>query len=348
MRTKHFDKQLKRVNMMARSANEVVMTVKSKLLQRYEKCANCASRRPVNKRQRTSPSHSATSSKKSQSPDPERVVLGKNGTKLRGAAARNNREKEIRDKLKQEAAAQRAEAATKRNARSERRRVDGEIPIQYWVPANHATESPPPTPTISPAKPAEPRSGKNRAEPPQAKNKGKTIAKGGPRNKKVGRNQYTKDYDIANGRDGRDGNGYLSPHGTNGESSRSKAKVHPARTSMNEMKKRVAALVEFVSQLQTQQANSKNASVSNGSGGNSRSSNSGKESSTPNGTHITSMPSSKLIEAVTAGLQSSENGAEKLNFIETADFNKLGSSEMMETLMKELVAWQSQFGVYSR
>lgn len=273
-------------------------------------------------------------------------MLGKNGTKLRGAAARNNREKEIRDKAKQDTAAQRAEAATKRNARSERRRVDGRFVRFQSFQSNCLAESPPPTPTISPAKLNEPRSGKTRVESTQTtKGKGKVAVKGGPRSKKVGRNQYTKDYDVGNGRDARDANGYLSQFGINGESSRSKAKVHPARTSMNEMKKRVAALVEFVSQLQSQQNKSH---PNSNSGGNSRSSNSGKGSSTPNGTQITSMPSSKLVEAVTAGLQESEDSSGKLNFMETMEFNKLGSSEMMETLMKELVAWQSQFGVYSR
>ena len=50
----------------------------------------------------------------------------------RGAAARTYKEKEYRDQLKEEAAAQRAEAANKRNARSERRRAEGEyIPKLY-------------------------------------------------------------------------------------------------------------------------------------------------------------------------------------------------------------------------
>jgi hypothetical protein len=52
---------------------------------------------------------------------------GKESRKIRGAAARNQREKELREKQKEKeaAATQRAEAARKREARSERRRGEG-------------------------------------------------------------------------------------------------------------------------------------------------------------------------------------------------------------------------------
>lgn len=88
------------------------------------------------KRRRTS-SDSASPSK--ATPSPSQVVSeddsskpitnGNNGVKkTRGAAARNHREKEHRDRQK-ELAAHRAEAANKRNARSERRRGDGTLII---------------------------------------------------------------------------------------------------------------------------------------------------------------------------------------------------------------------------
>src|ERR1700754_2929289 len=85
------------------------------------------------KRQRTGSNSSSTMSKRSESPDaamedaPGRgPTNGRPPTqKLRGAAARNNREKELREKQKEQQAAQRAEAASKRLARSERRRGEG-------------------------------------------------------------------------------------------------------------------------------------------------------------------------------------------------------------------------------
>lgn len=114
------------------------------------------------------------------------------------------------------------------------------------------------------------------------------------------------------------------------------------------MKKRVAAILEFVTQMQTQQNKSNNSNAPSNSGSNTRSSNSGKGDSTPSlHASVTSMPSSKLIEAVTAGLQeSTEDG--KVKFTPDSDFATMASGQMMETLLGELVGWQSQYGVYSR
>lgn len=121
--------------------------------------------------------------------------------------------------------------------------------------------------------------------------------------------------------------------------------------SLNEMKKRVAAIMEFTSQMQTQSASSsttsKNSSSNpNRSGDHSRSSDGRNGNSTPNGTQIAGTPTSKLVEAVTAGLQDVDHG--KMPFVDEAEFRNMGSTQMMEALMKELVGWQSLFGVYSR
>lgn len=227
--------------------------------------------------------------------------------------------------------------------------------LARYPDAYHITESPPPTPTISPAKLVTQASGKAKADTPQPlRGVGgrKTGGRPGGRGKRIGRNQYTRDlYDGAESllRDGtRDGNGY-SPHGINGTTGHSsKARTHPARTSLNEMKKRVAAILEFVSQMQTQQSSSSSnkQTSSNSNGSTSRSSNGVKGNSTPSGTQIGGTPTSKLVEAVTAGLQVSKDG--KLEMLGEGDFTAMGSGQMMETLMKELVGWQTVYGVYSR
>ena len=90
------------------------------------------------KRQRTLSSSPSTLSKQSRSPSqpPGEEVSTKSNTngntgvkKIRGAAAaRNHRDKEVRDRQK-EIAAQRAEAARKREARSERRRGEGKTAL---------------------------------------------------------------------------------------------------------------------------------------------------------------------------------------------------------------------------
>jgi hypothetical protein len=83
------------------------------------------------KRQRTGSHSSDTVSKHTESPEPTNIEDGPQTgrtalQRLRGAAARTNKEKELREKQKEQQAAQRAEAASKRNARSERRRGEGE------------------------------------------------------------------------------------------------------------------------------------------------------------------------------------------------------------------------------
>jgi hypothetical protein len=92
-----------------------------------------SSTRQVSKRQRTNSSSAPDPLKRSRSLSEGMsegglgASGGKEGKRIRGAAARNQREKELREKLreKEAAATQRAEAARKREARSERRRGEG-------------------------------------------------------------------------------------------------------------------------------------------------------------------------------------------------------------------------------
>ena len=126
-----------------------------------------------------------------------------------------------------------------------------------------------------------------------------------------------------------------APNGINGESGRSsRPKYHnPTRTSMNEMKRRVAAILEFVNRMQTERPSQR----SSASGSDKDS----KGGSTPNGNLIASMSaiSSGLAQAVEeAGLSTtSSEGSEK-------HFTEMAAGEMMEALTKELVQWQSLYG----
>ncbi|OAP61416.1 hypothetical protein AYL99_03619 [Fonsecaea erecta] len=333
----------------------------------------------ASKRQRTGSNSSGTVSKRSESPELAGDDLagrsstnGRNASqKLRGAAARNNREKELRDKAKEQQAAQRAEAASKRNARSERRRAD---------------DSPPPTPSLSPSKNGQ-TNGKPKADTPPSgrlnpNNSRKPGTRPTARRGRLGRNQYTRDQ--TNGEDGdntplRDGshdiNGHDNKNGgspsgadrkgsggpgaahcINGESGRSsKAKTHPARTSLNEMKRRVAAILEFVGRMQTERTTQVQAAmqVTGGSGGSS------KGSTTPNGVSKTSstssttgstLPTASLVRAVEAGLKEvrEKDDEHVVSMMDEREFATMGSVDMMETLTRELVQWQSVYGVYSR
>lgn len=95
---------------------------------------NVRSVKQETKRPRTGSNSSSVHSKRSETPEGGQEDLdSKSGSTSRNPnpnsrrvpAARNNRDKEIRDKQKEQQAAQRAEAASKRNARSERRRGEG-------------------------------------------------------------------------------------------------------------------------------------------------------------------------------------------------------------------------------
>ena len=193
--------------------------------------------------------------------------------------------------------------------------------------------------------------------------------------------------DTSHDRNGNlNGNGD-SPQGrkhnkVNGESGRSsKAKTHPARTSMNEMKRRVAAILEFVGQMQTQSSASGRSSGKGNSGG-------GTPNTTGNGSTVVEAAGMvgmagivKAVQAVQAAQQDAENtekiadkqaervngeedkdaqgeaaasneamgnGVSKLNLRQDGEFKGMGSVDMMETLTRELVAWQRVYGVYSR
>ena len=149
---------------------------------------------------------------------------------------------------------------------------------------------------------------------------------------------------------------------------------------MNEMKRRVAAILEFVGQLQTQRGTTNGTGSGGSSGG-------GKGGSTPNGTATISGTDSTaaalgmagIVKAVQAAQEDVEklekdtvaaaaaehvngevgdgggsNGEAtagvlpKLNLRDDGEFKGMGSGDMMETLTRELVAWQRVYGFYSR
>lgn len=222
-----------------------------------------------------------------------------------------------------------------------------------WMIADQV-DSPPPTPSLSPSKAAQ-ANGKTKADtPPSSRsNNQRKSGRPAPRRGRLGRNQYTKDNGEDGGTPARDashdvnGNG-ASPNGANGihgESGRSsKAKTHPARTSLNEMRRRVAAILEFVGHMHTERSgHTQNSSAS--------ASSSSKGASTPNGVKESStLPTASLVRAVEAGLKeaSSTDETSGLGLMDPRDFGTMGSQDMMETLTKELVQWQSVYGVYSR
>ena len=111
-------------------ASETVVIVRSKYLDvNLKDRADIRDRDHVSsKRQRTTsdsptPPQNHRRSDSQNMSDDEAVPRNASGKRIRGAAARNHREKEMREEKER----QRTEAANKRKGRAERRRVDGKL-----------------------------------------------------------------------------------------------------------------------------------------------------------------------------------------------------------------------------
>jgi hypothetical protein len=130
--------------------------------------------------------------------------------------------------------------------------------------------------------------------------------------------------------DSRDGD--ESHHGANGhnggasETGRpSKPKyMNPHRTTMNEMKRRVAAILEFISQMKAEIGESSNMATP------------------PSGSSsIAAAAMIKGVEAQLAGILA--NGDDKGG---GKAFGEMSSAEMMSDLIRSLVGWQNEYGKY--
>ncbi|KZF23056.1 hypothetical protein L228DRAFT_142378 [Xylona heveae TC161] len=308
------------------------------------------------KRQRTNsaspspPSRPNNSTPHNGESDDETPSRSNGGPKKgRGAASRNQRDRESKDKERER---ERADAAGRRKGRAERRRNDGALNASLKLKRTSA-HLPSDLDAQDEAPPSRAGSNKNGQEnvssldvlasavppagtpPPAAlasittshRKTGRPPARRG----RVGRNQYTKDRegdldgspDRSHSRDAGGADDVGS--GINGsvpvESGKpSKPRyINPHRTTMNEMKRRVAGILEFISRTQVEMAG---------------------ETTPPGGTSST--PS--VVAQTTTVFQSNGplltlNGAEK-------EFGDLNSLEMMDVLTRKLVLWQKEYGKY--
>ena len=172
---------------------------------------------------------------------------------------------------------------------------------------------------------------------------------------KLGRNQYTRDRDPqpeantsparSNSAGAESGtphmNGIHSPHIKNGKdatAAESAAKprlkhLHPTKTTMTDMKRRVAAILEFISHTQVEMAahsDVTNPHSSNPTPPDSGGTSSGKE---VNGGNAAGTTLQKLLDG--QGILDNDDGEA---------FAKLSSVEMMEVLTRRLMRWQGEYG----
>ncbi|KAL8806346.1 MAG: hypothetical protein Q9182_001376 [Xanthomendoza sp. 2 TL-2023] len=225
-----------------------------------------------NKRQRTKSGSSSSSNEKRVSHDVEEEAEETNVKcsppvkNIRGASARNHRSKEVQD-LEDKRQKERADAAGRRKGRAEKRRGDESDPSE--APLSRTTSS----------KGAEQI---NVATPPtsqtQASQKGshhKRTGRPPARRGRVGRNQWTRDRDPRpdapknppgatspacshNSKEDRNSPRINGSHNHNGNGEGGKAAksryTNLQRTSMIEMKRRVAAMLEFINQAERELA----------------------------------------------------------------------------------------------
>ncbi|KAJ5176648.1 Zinc finger PHD-type [Penicillium canariense] len=208
------------------------------------------------------------------------------------------------------------------------------------------TQASPNTPTPQEPTPARPSTRKS----------GRPPARRGGR---VGRNQYTKDRDVnGNGTESpRRGQshdlggdsprvGYVGVNGTHingGDTGRpSKPRhMHPQRTTMNEMKRRVAAILEFISRMQVEMAvASQNSSTPTG-----------------NGDRAQGLLLKSMVDQIDSAMPSTiSDGGESVPALTDGDgdapsvhdrnFSDLSSMEMMDVLTRHLLKWQQEYGKF--
>ncbi|OJJ57036.1 hypothetical protein ASPSYDRAFT_59453 [Aspergillus sydowii CBS 593.65] len=301
------------------------------------------------KRQRTSSPSPDINSKQSNpvspaaSDDESKSRANANGNRKQRAASRGQRDKDVKEPDDQEA--EQTEAASRRKGRSDRRK--GEVNRAQGADSDHDIVASPIKATAN--EPELPQPGPDISIPsldsapprPSTRKSGRPPARRG----RVGRNQYTRDRDLnGTGTDSNTGNsprrgqsletaadspriGTISTpvNGTDtGKPSRPRY-VHQ-RTTMNEMKRRVAAILEFISRMQVEMAVA-------------------GESTTPperaNGTDqqtIGDQLESILSKGAEEGSTDNTDGEK--------DFRALSSVEMMDVLTRHLLKWQQEYGKF--
>lgn len=222
--------------------------------------------------------------------------------------------------------------------------------------AGSPTKTAPPEPEPTQTSPNTPTQLEPTPVRPSTRKSGRPPARRG----RVGRNQYTKDRDV-NGtgtespRRGQSHDigadsprvGYSGINGTHingGDTGRpSKPRhMHPQRTTMNEMKRRVAGILEFISRMQVEMAvASENSS-----------------SSTPrsNGDRAQGLLLKSMVDQIDNAMAST-NGEGGESAVPTTDgdgesaglekdFKDLSSMEMMDVLTRHLLKWQQEYGKF--
>ncbi|KAK1590832.1 PHD-finger domain-containing protein [Colletotrichum navitas] len=324
------------------------------------------------KRQRTSSPSMSPPPEKTEAieDDTDEENIARNGQSKKPRGARTQREKSEREERDR----QRAEAANRRKGRADRRRAEGTTPAnagkepeahvgaesdpseevppappRLTVKPSTEAAAPPPAPVEAPPSSAPTPDTPPANQAPVGSSHKKTSRNNQKRGK--GRNQYTKDRDdnedtparsmsrdIGRNHDDHTGAGITKHSHTDNpkHSARSKANSTHSKVSMNDMKRRVSAFLDFISKTQVELA----AEALPGS----RSSQNSSQQQSPCVTAASDGPKININGNNKAELQNSPitNTADE-NRSETKEFKALNCVEMMDVLTRDLLRWQNQY-----
>ncbi|KAF1941363.1 hypothetical protein EJ02DRAFT_204090 [Clathrospora elynae] len=272
--------------------------------------------KPEVKRQRTgsrSPSNSPVVESEDDNTKPSAAKQ-----KPRGAAARSQREKELREK---ERDSHRTEAASRRKGRAERRKGDDDL-----EPTPTPTAEEPVVPPLA-AEAALPEAPASDLKPPPAPRRG-----GRPPQKargRLGRNQYSRDtVPATNGTSPKNdttnspqasatngtGNGHDSSDGTAGHKSAKTKNWRLQKLSWNDIRKPAGAMQSYIAQRQVDMATGEK--------------------------HTSLSPAVQPAKPLTNGETSHRQA--KGQDTDLAKFKNLSTTQMMDFLSRDLVHWQQK------
>ncbi|PYH98715.1 hypothetical protein BO71DRAFT_425956 [Aspergillus ellipticus CBS 707.79] len=261
-----------------------------------------------------------------------------NGVRRQRASSRGQRDKET--KGPEEPEVEQPDTGSRRKGRSERRKGDdAESDHEAASPIKPAASEPEPkqpSPEETPAPVPEPAPVR-----PSTRKSGRPPARRGGR---VGRNQYTRDRDT-NGTDsttrsprrgqshdiGGDSPRVGGPNGTHINSNESGKPSRPRyvnqRATLHEMRRRVTAILEFISRMQVEMAVA------------------GESTTPPNGERVNGILPELLGDNLLVSTVS-EIGAAVGQAPAEKDFKDLSSVEMMDVLTRHLLKWQQEYGKF--
>ncbi|KAI4094356.1 MAG: hypothetical protein LQ348_000252 [Seirophora lacunosa] len=318
------------------------------------------------KRRRTDSGSSASSSDRHGAKDAivheieaVNAAASTTGKNIRGAPARNQGNKDLREREEKQQK-DRLDAANKRNGRAERRRVDESDPSEKTISRTTSSkgrdQAPVETPPASQTQP--------RPKASHHKKTGRPPARRG----RVGRNQYTRDRERpgspknandatspANSNSSKEGHQSPRVNGHSHETGKQSKVRHmnPNRTTMNDMKRRAAGILEFIGRTRVEMAaevpllsalKSASASASSSSSSSSNALATAKPPVTPpESAQITSSKDSRVWQL---GDQQQSKLAAFSAELDLDQFKHLDTLEMMEILTGKIVQWQEEYGKY--